>query len=322
MRAERLISMMMLLQANRRMTADTLAERLAVSVRTVYRDIDALSLAGVPVYTQAGTHGGIFLDEDYRVRLTGLTRNDLASLVVGGGSTPLQTLGLAPQAEATRLKLLDALPAQQRAIADHIRQRVYIDTDQWFREIEELPCLPELQQAVWDDRIIEAEYRNAQGEVVSRRVAACALVAKGHLWYLIARKPDGAYRSYRVSRFVRVAVTDERFIRDPGFDLARYWTTSAADFETSVRRSEVPYPVSLYVSPEGLRALDYILERPSSTVGPTDDAGWTTVSIQFGSSWVALQRVLALGRHARVLGPDSLRERVLDTARQIVDAYG
>jgi predicted DNA-binding transcriptional regulator YafY len=177
MRADRLLSMMLLLHTRGRMTADELAVKLEVSVRTVYRDIDALSMAGVPIYTHCGPQGGIFLDEDYRVSLTDLTNSEIQSLVISSGAGPLEDIGLDRAVENSYLKLLAALPNLQRQEAERLRQRVFIDPASWFQVQEPLPHLPTIQKAVWEDEEIEFVYERANGSLERRQVESCAHTA-------------------------------------------------------------------------------------------------------------------------------------------------
>ncbi len=210
MRADRLLSLMLMLAARGRLTAGELAGRLEVSERTIYRDVEALSSAGIPVYTQSGVNGGVFLDEHYRVSLTGFSRTDLQALFVADDARPLADLGLAR--EATMLKLFAALPLIQRREVERARQRLYIDPTNWFQIVEASPVLPILQQAVWEDRRVEVCYQAVEGHASARTLDAYGLVAKANIWYLVARKAvgdsAGEMRNYRVARLSEVTLCD------------------------------------------------------------------------------------------------------------------
>ncbi|MBZ0287993.1 MAG: HTH domain-containing protein, partial [Anaerolineae bacterium] len=164
MRADRLISLMLLLHARGRMTAQTLAQQLEVSERTIYRDVDALGAAGVPIYVQPGVNGGIFLDEHYRISLTGLTRAEVQSLFVSSSTPPLADLGLDNAVQATLLKLFAALPLPHQAEVERLRSRFHIDPANWFQVIEPSDTFPLLQQAVWEDRAVSIRYQVVEGE--------------------------------------------------------------------------------------------------------------------------------------------------------------
>lgn len=316
MRADRLISMILTLHARGRMTAAELASRMEVSERTVYRDLEALGAAGIPVYTQSGQNGGIFLDEDYRVALTDLSTPEVRALFVSSGSSPLNDLGLARPAEHTMLKLMAALPYRQRAEAQRMRQRFHIDPQNWFQVVELSPFLPLLQQAVWEDRVITVDYRPVEEECGRRTLEAYALVAKANLWYLVARKPDGAMRTYRVSRFNEVTLTSEVFERDQAFDLVTYWETARARFEQASFSINPPYPAILRVHDEMLWYFPAYMSGRHEIEGTRDD--WITVRVRFDSLLDARMRVLGLGASAVVIEPDMLRDAVMEAARALI----
>jgi len=183
MRADRLLSIMMLLQQKRHLTAEALAKHLEVSVRTIYRDIDALSFAGVPIYTQSGPLGGIFLDANYRIALTSLSLTELQSLFIEGAHQPLSDLGLGQAIQNSYLKLLATLPEIQRLEADRFRQRIYIDPKSWFQVEERSPDLTLLQHAVMEGKEIEFTYSYANGETHIRRTQPYGMVCKSNSWY-------------------------------------------------------------------------------------------------------------------------------------------
>jgi predicted DNA-binding transcriptional regulator YafY len=249
MRADRLISLMLLLHARGRMTAHTLAEQLEVSERTIYRDVDALSAAGVPVYVQPGVNGGIFLDENYRISFTGLTRAEVQALFVSSNNRPLADLGLDKAVEATLLKLFAALPSAYQAEVERLRSRFHIDPANWFQLADASPLLPTLQQAVWEDRVLAIKYQVVEGEWFEGVVNAYALVAKANIWYLVAEKTPGVFRNYRIGRIKQATLTDDHFTRQPDFDLAAYWDKSRRQFEQQALEKFPPYSTTLHVHP-------------------------------------------------------------------------
>lgn len=322
MRADRLLSLMLLLRARGRMTAQDAARHLEVSERTVYRDIDALSAAGVPIYTQPGTNGGIFLDENYRISLTGLTRPEVMSLFVSSGIGPLDDIGLSRAVEDTLLKLFAALPSVHRQEVERMRQRLYIDPADWFQLVEPTPFLHTLQQAVWEDRIVGADYERALGQFVDCMLEPYALVAKANTWYLVGNRVGGGMRTFRVSRFRDVRLTDDRFERVSGFDLEAFWKASCRDYEEDMRQIFPPYPAKVRVHPDVLwLVFDGLVARQFNQVGPPDPQGWITLDVVFASMEDAVMRALGLGTYIDVLEPDELREWVVEVARTIVDYH-
>lgn len=274
MRADRLLSLILLLHARGRMTAQDLASHLEVSERTVYRDLDALSSAGIPVYAQSGVNGGVFLDENYRLSLTGLSRSEAQALFLSSEAGPLKDLGLGRAAEDTLLKIFAALPFAQRADVERMRQRFYIDPANWFQVVEPSPFLALLQQAVWEDRCVSVTYQPVEGELSQREVEAYALVAKANIWYLVGRKADGELHNYRVVRFKEVSLLDAHFERQPDFDLAEYWKRSCEIFEQRSREMSPPYEARLRVHPAALWYFPAFLEGHYRQIGSADEDGW------------------------------------------------
>ncbi|HEY6057481.1 MAG TPA: WYL domain-containing protein, partial [Candidatus Limnocylindrales bacterium] len=244
MRASRLVNVLLLLQTRGRMTADELARELEVSARTVQRDLEALSLAGVPVYVERGRYGGARLVEGYRTRLTGLTPDEAEALFLSGLPGAAAELGLGTVLAAAQLKVLAALPPELRARASRVRERFFLDAPGWFRTPDEQPHLAVLASAAWDDRRVRIRYRRGE-EVMDRVIEPLGLVLKGGTWYAVASR-DGEFRTYRVSRIEEAVPLDEHFDRPVGFDLAAHWESSAAAFEESFSR----VPVTLRVAPQ------------------------------------------------------------------------
>src|ERR1700754_4941420 len=225
MRASRLLSILLMLQTRGRLTAESLAATFEVSVRTVYRDIEQLSAAGVPVYADRGPGGGFQLLDGFRTKLTGLTENEAETLFLSGLPGPATQLGLADQLLSAQLKLTAALPEKSRAGAQRIAQRFHLDPVDWFKSPDQARLLPALADAVWTETAIEITYRRASS-TVTRRLSPLGLVLKAGTWYVVAERA-GLLRTYRVSNIQALARTDERFTRPKDFDLVRFWTESS-----------------------------------------------------------------------------------------------
>ncbi len=209
MRADRLLSILLLLQVHQRITARDLAQRLEVSERTIHRDMDILSGAGIPVTAERGAGGGWALLDDYRTDLTGLNAAEIQTLFLATPTRLLADLGLRQAADAALIKLLAALPSVARQGAEYARQRIHVDAAGWQQSRDDVPILPLLQEAIWQERRVALGYRRGDGTTVERVVDPLGLVAKGSLWYLIAAA-DGETRTYRVSRVGSAVITDER----------------------------------------------------------------------------------------------------------------
>ncbi|MGY1582612.1 helix-turn-helix transcriptional regulator [Streptomyces sp. MN13] len=322
MRAARLIKMVLLLQSRPSMTAAELARELEVSERTITRDAQALSEAGVPVYADRGRAGGYRLIGGYRTRLTGLHRGEAEALFLSGVPGALREMGLEDAASAARLKVSAALLPSLRDASRTAAQRFHLDAPAWFKEPATPPLLPVVADAVWDDRRVTARYRRGEGEV-ERLLEPYGLVLKAGVWYLCARVADaGAFRTYRIDRFTAVEPGEDRFVRDEEFDLPGYWEEQAERFARSLLRAEVV----VRLTERGVRALPYAVDPLSArdalaAAGGPDPGGRVTLTLRVESEEVAHTQLAALGPEAEVLSPASLRERFAEDARRLAELY-
>ncbi|MDX2811753.1 WYL domain-containing protein [Streptomyces sp. PA03-5A] len=322
MRAARLIHLVLLLQSRESMTATELAKALEVSERTVGRDVLALSEAGVPVYAERGRAGGYRLVDGYRTRLTGLARAEAEALFLSGVPAALRAMGLHDAGSSARLKVSAALLPELRDAPRAAAQRFHLDAPGWWQEPQTPRLLPALAEAVWGDRRLRARYRRGEAEMeVERALDPYGLVLKGGVWYAVAR--CGAdVRVYRVDRFTAAEPTEDRFSRDPDFDLPAFWDARAAEFARSVLRDEVV----LRLTPDGARRLPYAADRTAArealaAAAPPDARGRVTVTLPVESQDVAYEQLLSLGPDAEVLGPPALRERLADAVRAMAAVY-
>lgn len=318
MRADRLVSILLLLQVNRRITARELAKRLEVSERTILRDMDALGSAGVPVISDRGNGGGWSLMEAYKTNLTGLNHSEIQALFLSKPTQLLSDLGLQQASEGALIKLLASLPSMSRRDAEYARQRIHIDTKGWRNSPEDISALPVLQEAIWQERKVRFLYERAGCETTERLADPLGLVAKGSVWYLVATV-DGAERTYRVSRVRDPRVTEEPCIRPSGFDLAAYWKQSAEEFQASLPR----FYATIRIAANARSWMSYPgrASRVQRT-DPPDENGWTTLYLRFDAEHEACQFALSFGPHAEVLEPDSLRQKVIEAAQGISQLYG
>ena len=222
MRADRLLSILMLLQTRGRMTAHDLAEHLEVSERTIYRDFDALSMAGIPLYTERGPGGGCSLIDGYQTRLTGLTEAEIRALFLSTISAPSADLGMGRALEDALLKVSAALPQSSRHTVEHTRQRFYVDTT-WCEHPERvISCLQTIQGAVWNDQKLSIDYHTVYGTRQQYLVEPYGLVAKTGAWYLVGVLA-GIQQVFHLTRMYNVEATELSFTRPADFDLAACW---------------------------------------------------------------------------------------------------
>lgn len=313
MRADRLLSIMLILQAQGKTTTLALAETLEVSRRTILRDIGALSIAGVPVHAEAGHGGGVYLDEHYRVSLTGLKEGEVRALFVSTRPGPLQDVGLGQAAEATLLKLFAALPSLHRQEAERMQQRIHLDPAWWWHRGETLPYLETLKAAVFDDFRVQVRYERGDGEVVERILEPYSLVAKASVWYVIASSED-ELRTYRVSRFLAVEMLQERFERDATFQLAQYWHTHASAFVANMPT----FAFTLRLTAARMQFLKLYASGRYTIRETNPDGTHLVIDVRLSSLEEAQMLVLGLGTDAEIIEPDALHEAVLLHAQQMV----
>jgi predicted DNA-binding transcriptional regulator YafY len=318
MRADRLLSILLLLQIHQRLTARELAQRLEVSARTIHRDMEALSMAGVPVSAERGLHGGWMLMEGYETNLTGLNEAEIQALFLNRPTRLLSDLNLEKASDRALIKLSAALPPLFRHDADYARQRIHLDVTGWNSRPEETsPCLPVLQEAVWQERQLTFSYGSNEECGGERLVDPLGLVAKGSIWYLVAAV-DGDVRSYRASRIQDARMTARSCVRPKGFDLAAFWEESSAKFRTHLPK----YFATLRASSAILFRLPYggRFARVEH-VGEVEEDGWAKVSIRFQFEHEACEFALSFGTNIEILEPLELREKVVKMAKSVVDFY-
>ncbi len=320
MRASRLLSVLLLLHTRGRVSAQQLAEELEVSVRTVYRDVEALASAGIPVVALRGRAGGFELLDGYRTKLTGLTAEEADALFLAGIPGAAADLGLGSVLAATQLKLLAALPPELRDRAARIRDRFHLDAPGWLREVDTPTYLPTVAEAVWTQRRVRVRYERSNRAVVDRVLDPLGLVLKAGVWYLVAAV-DGSRRTYRLSRVQAAAVLDETFERPTGFDLQEHWTHYQRDYAGRIFRDEATIRLT-----EAGRSLLFLIGTPAARAGRAamsapDQDGWTTTTVPIESIAHAHHALLQLGEEVDVVGPPALRRRMARSAAELARRY-
>ncbi len=319
MRASRLLCILTTLQARGRATATELATASRVSLRTIYRDIDALSSAGIPVYSERGSDGGYRLLDGYRTQLNGLSAKEAEALFMTGLSGPAADLGLGTVMAAAQNKLLSAMPPQVRAGAEQMRARFHLDAPAWFAQAEQPKHLPFVADAVWAQRLIRIRYQSWKAKK-NRIVEPLGLVLKGGAWYLVGRV-DGDARTYRISRILDLAVLDQRFDRPKVFDLAAYWQASTQRLEAELHQNVATIRLSRW-GVKMLEALTSPYVRAATRISPEVDAdGRRTAVMPVGSIRQACVDLLKFGVDAEVLEPPELRAKMAEVAAGMSTIY-
>ncbi len=319
MRADRLLSILLLIQLHGRLTTRELAKRLGVSERTIHRDMDALSISGIPIVAQRGATGGWEMAEEYQTNLTGLKPAEAQALAL----TPnriLADLGLDKASDSAFIKLLATLPSLGRRDAEYIHQRVYVDVSSWQPYDEPTPFLAIIREAIWQDHKLHLTYKRNDGNLVDRLVDPLGLVVKINSWYLAA-VVESEIRTYRISRVQNASIADESFIRPENFDLAAYWKKSQTDFKANLNR----YTATARVSSDTATRLRYVcrnarielIESHSSMVAK----GWQKIELRYEIESECAEALLALGACLEILDPPSLRNKVIALATEVISLY-
>lgn len=319
MRAERLIAILMALQRAQALTAGELAQRLGVSVRTIFRDVDALSTMGVPVYTEQGRGGGIRLVEGYSSDLTGLSSGEAEALALIASPAGIGVRDLAAPTRTALDKLAAAVPSMHQLRAQHARGRLLFDTKPWFRSYDASPYLDSLRAVIWKDECININYRRSNGEVRDYLVEPYALVVKVDTWYLIGRVKRET-RVFRISRMLSLQATGTHFTRDGGFDLQKFWSHWCEKFEKNPPNS---FPVELLISAKGkeqlLKSFGHWFRQRLEPLGE-QFKGRKPVTLDFDREETALRILFDLVFEADIVNPTTLRRKLRNQAKRVVAA--
>lgn len=316
MRADRLVSLLMLLQSRGRISAPELAHELEVSERTIYRDILALGMAGIPVFATTGRGGGFELVASYRTNLTGLTTAEIQALSMISVPSPLAQLGIAGDMKSALLKLAAALPSTYREQEEHSRQRIHLDSSAWEGDSRSSPHLEMIYQAVLRDQRIKIGFASLNQILIESCVEPYGLVAKGGIWYL-AYLSNGKWQAKRVSDLVSVEAANENFKRRPDFDLVEFWESWCLQRQLS-RQS---FHATARIDPAMLPWLPVYFNLSPRVVDEAESPGeWPLLELSFNSFYDARSRLLGLGGAVEVLAPQALRQSLRDFAEQAVKA--
>jgi predicted DNA-binding transcriptional regulator YafY len=316
MRADRLISIMMHLQRKGRMTARELAQLLEVSERTIYRDIDALSAAGVPIYADAGHSGGFSLPRDYRTQVDGLTTPEIHALFLQMNEQPFKQLGIGQSLNSALLKIFNTLTERHRVDAEWIQQRVFLDRDGWQRNREQVAFMQAVQQSVWEQRQAVIVYTDRLGRKAEGTLDSYGLVLKAGMWFVVGRAWEDT-RAFRVARFESFRLTDRSFERPPQFRLESFWREWVEEYET--RRFQ--YRTTVEAAAEALPRISAMHGIVAVTQAAAGRKGWKRAHISFENQSAALSAILAQGDQALVVAPKELRDGIREHAARLLNYY-
>ncbi|OBR67944.1 hypothetical protein A7K91_18595 [Paenibacillus oryzae] len=330
MSASRLLSIVLFLQNEGKLSAQQLSERLEVSKRTILRDMEDLSSAGIPVYSERGPNGGWRLTEGYRTSLTGMHAGELAALLLSSHAGPINDLGRQGELESALQKLLAASTEAARASAAAARSKLHIDGAGWH-DGKGLPqgqgqrLLSIIQEAVWEERRLRlTSLRN--DEPVDRVVHPLGLVVKRGVWYLVAaletdeapkHDDEAVLRTFRIERLVDAEAEKGACIIPQGFSLSEYWESSLKQFKERLPR----IPGKVRVTKEALQLLEGDRYTEIGQVTSLLQEDWLEAQITFQSLDNARRLALSCGAGIEVLEPEELRMLVADEIRRATVLY-
>ena len=318
MRADRLIRIMILLQNNMQMTTNELAGELGVSDRTILRDMDALSLSGIPVVAERGKTGGWRLMDHFQSQLSGLKLEDMKALFILPSEKMLEDLGVKAYGPDIRQKMLASLPSSTKTEGRHYLEKIHIDTGSWKSSREKNESLLIVQHALWEDKKLNMMYQKADGVCTNRVVCPLGLVAKGSAWYLVALNEDGEYRNFRLSRIVQAEAGQEGFARPEHFKLNEYWEQSKRDFTESLPSFEVKVLADSTIL-RRITFTDKFVEKVDEDEQFTDNT--VLVTLNFNTEQEAIAYVLGFGGAMKLVEPEYLIGKIVQQARSVMEMY-
>lgn len=317
MRADRLLSILMMLQLRNRTTAGELAEQLGVSERTIYRDIEALEHVGVPVFTDRGRSGGLSVMGDYQTRLTGLSGLEAEALPFSEIGVAASALGLGSAAQAAKLKVFASLPAVGRERAVRASERFHLDPAEWYQRPPTPGCLKPLAAAVWADRAVAIDYESWHGRKV-RVIEPLGLVLKAGAWYVVAPNKK-RYAIYRVESICAIRILENRKVNRRKFHLAQVWQQEVSRFEASLRRGRA----TVRVRETAMSRINRLGADAAETIraAKPDAGGWRTATIWIESLQHAAGLLLGFDAEIEVLSPETLRQDLAMRAQRVAALY-
>lgn len=315
MRADRLISILMLLQIHKKLTASELSERLEVSVRTIYRDIDTLSGIGVPIVADKGINGGIKLIGNYKTSITGINKNELFSLFLPTGDKILEDLGIEKLKDSTILKILGETSSEDLREFENLQNYIYIDMNTWNEPNTMLntDILSLLQNSIWNSKSLKIIYRKT-AEVKEVELNPLGLVCKRGTWYLVAIN-NHIIKTYKVTSIESALLMPNAFTRPDNFNLKSYWIDSTKNFKSLIPK----YTFTFKVNP---KVLNNIKERPFITISETlhkDDDIY--LKIKFDSLWQGVEFAFGYGKSIEIIEPMEAISEIKRKAEEVLELY-
>ena len=315
MKADRLISILMLLQVHKQLTANDLAKRLEVSVRTIYRDIESLSSLGIPIFTERGTNGGIKLLGDYKTTLSGMNKDELYSLFVPTGDKVLDDLGIEKLKDSTMIKILGKSSTYQMNEIKNIQNYIFIDMYTWGENPIKVDTdiLSILQEGIWNSKVLNIVYRkiNETKDVILNPLG---LVCKRGIWYLIGENNE-IIKTYKVSNIESALLTDTLFNSPKYFNLEKHWKSSTSNFKSSIPKHTFTFKVNPSIV-NHIKARKFI--SISNIVVENDNI---YMDINFDSIFQGIEFAFGYGKDIEIIYPIDARAEIKKKSYEITKLY-
>ncbi|WP_281974338.1 helix-turn-helix transcriptional regulator [Halobacillus litoralis] len=319
MKAERLIKILLLLQHGEIISTREMAEELEVSERTVHRDMESLSAAGIPVYAERGKAGGWKLVDNWKQRLSWLKEKEMLSLFLPHAEKIMNDLNMDISSKDIRDKLMLSLPEGAKQSAVNLWERIYVDMGTWKNSTNEMnPAMKVMKEAVMNNKKVTISYKKANGEIRDSIVKPLGLVAKSSNWYVIALNQQDEFRSYKVTRIIEGEIMDEDFNRPSDFKLSDHWEQSKKQFMQSLPEFQVKVNVSPFAH-QRIKFTGRFVQAEYE--GMTTENGWTELGLIFNTEEEAVNYIVGFGNQVRILSPLDLIDKVTDRAKEIIDLY-
>ena len=315
MKADRLISILMLLKVHKQLTAKDLAKRLEVSVRTIYRDIESLSSLGIPIFTDRGTNGGIKLLGDYQTSLSGLNKDELYSLFIPTGDKVLDDLGIGKLKDSTMIKLLGDSSTYQINEIKNIQDYIFIDMYTWGENPLKVDTaiLSILKEGIWNSKVLNIAYKKIN-ETKNVLLNPLGLVCKRGIWYLIGENNE-IIKTYKVSNIESALLTDILFDRPKDFNLEKYWKSSTSNFKSSIPKHTFTFKVNPSI-------VNHIKSRQFisiSNIVVEDDNIY--MDIDFDAVFQGIEFAFGYGKDIEIIYPIDARTEIKKRSSEIIKLY-
>lgn len=315
MKADRLISILMLLQVHKQLTANYLAKRLEVSVRTIYRDIESLSSLGIPIFTDRGTNGGIKLLGDYQTTLSGINKDELYSLFIPTGDKVLDDLGIGKLKDSTMIKLLGSSSTYQMNEIKNIQNYIFIDMYTWGENPIKVDTaiLSILQEGIWNSKVLNIVYRKIN-ETKNVILNPLGLVCKRGIWYLIGENNE-IIKTYKVSNIESALLTDTLFDRPKDFNLEKHWKSSTSNFKSSIPKHTFTFKVNPSIV-NHIKARQFI---SISNIVVEDNNIY--MDINFDAIFQGIEFAFGYGKEIEIIYPIDARAEIKKKSYEITKLY-